>query len=60
MTSFLERYARLLAGIGRVELGVARVCLATIVVGIFAQVVSRYGFGQPIAWVEELATHCFI
>lgn len=60
MTSFLGGYARLLAGIARLELGVARVCLATIVVCIFVQVVSRYGFGRPIAWVEELATYCFI
>lgn len=60
MTSFLGRYARLLAAVGRVELGVVRVCLATMVACIFAQVVSRYGFGRPIAWVEELATYCFI
>jgi TRAP-type C4-dicarboxylate transport system permease small subunit len=60
VTAFLERYARLLAGIGRVELGVARACLGTIVVCIFGQVVSRYGFGRPLAWVEELATYCFI
>jgi TRAP-type C4-dicarboxylate transport system permease small subunit len=60
VTSFLVRSARLIAGIGRLELGVARLCLATMVVCIFAQVVSRYGFGRPIAWVEELATYCFI
>jgi TRAP-type C4-dicarboxylate transport system permease small subunit len=60
VTPFLGRYARLLASIDRLELRVARVCLAAIVICIFAQVVSRYGFGRPIAWVEELATYCFI
>jgi TRAP-type C4-dicarboxylate transport system permease small subunit len=56
----LARCTRLLAWIGRLELGVARVCLATIVLCILAQVVSRYGLGRPLVWVEELATYCFI
>jgi TRAP-type C4-dicarboxylate transport system permease small subunit len=60
VTPFLGGYARLLAAVERLELGVARACLGTIVACIFAQVVSRYGFGRPIAWVEELATYCFI
>jgi TRAP-type C4-dicarboxylate transport system permease small subunit len=58
--AFLEGYARLLAAIGRVELGVARLCLGAIVLCIFAQVVSRYGFNRPLVWVEEFATYCFI
>jgi TRAP-type C4-dicarboxylate transport system permease small subunit len=60
MTSVLDRYGRLLAWIGRGELAVARFCLGAIVVCIFAQVVSRYGFGRPLVWVEEFATYCFL
>lgn len=60
MKAFLEGYARLLGWIGAAELGVARVYLATIVLCIFAQVVSRYGLNRPLVWVEELATYCFI
>lgn len=60
MRALLERYARLLAAIEWVELAVARLCLGAIVTCIFAQVVTRYGFNRPLAWVEELATYCFI
>lgn len=60
MTKLLDRYARALDWIGRVELAIGRLCLATIVVCIFAQVVTRYGFDWPLAWVEELATYAFI
>ncbi len=60
MTAFLDRYARLLGLIARGELLLAQGCLATIVLCIFAQVITRYGFDRPLAWVEELATYAFI
>jgi TRAP-type C4-dicarboxylate transport system permease small subunit len=58
--ALLDRIGRLVDGIGRVELAVARGCLGAIVLCIFAQVVSRYGLGRPLVWVEEFATYCFI
>lgn len=60
MRAFLGGYRALLAGIGRGERWVAIVMMATMVVCIFAQVVSRYLFGQPLVWVEELSTYAFI
>ena len=60
MRAFLGGYGSLLAGIGRVERWVAIVMMVTMVVCIFAQVVSRYLFGQPLVWVEELSTYAFI
>ena len=60
MTRFLARYRRVLGGIGRVEWAVAVVTMAVMVAAIFAQVVSRYLFGQPLVWVEELSTYAFI
>lgn len=60
MSAFLDGYRALLAGIGRVERWVAIVMMGTMVVCIFAQVVSRYIFGQPLVWVEELSTYAFI
>jgi TRAP-type C4-dicarboxylate transport system permease small subunit len=60
VTGVLDGYGRLLGWIGRGELAVARFCLGAIVACIFAQVVSRYGFGRPLVWVEEFATYCFL
>jgi TRAP-type C4-dicarboxylate transport system permease small subunit len=60
MRAFLGGYGSLLAGIGRVERWVAIAMMGTMVVCIFAQVVSRYLFGQPLVWVEELSTYAFI
>jgi TRAP-type C4-dicarboxylate transport system permease small subunit len=60
MTAFLSGYRSLLAAIGRVERWVAIVMMVTMVVCIFAQVVSRYLFGRPLVWVEELSTYAFI
>jgi TRAP-type C4-dicarboxylate transport system permease small subunit len=57
---FLDGYRALLRWIARVERGVVAAMLAAIVAGIFAQVVSRYLFGRPLVWVEELSTYCFI
>lgn len=34
--------------------------IANIVINITAQVISRYLFGLPLVWVEELATYSFI
>jgi TRAP-type C4-dicarboxylate transport system permease small subunit len=51
---------RALAAVARVERAVAGAMLAVIVVGIFAQVVSRYFLGRPLVWVEELSTYAFI
>src|SRR5215208_3851324 len=34
--------------------------IALMVVTITIQVVTRYAFGQPLVWVEELATYSFI
>jgi len=60
MRAFLGSYRALLTGIGRVERWVAIVMMVTMVACIFAQVVSRYLFGQPLVWVEELSTYAFI
>jgi TRAP-type C4-dicarboxylate transport system permease small subunit len=60
MLGFLGVYRGLLRGIGRAEQGVAIVMMATMVVCIFAQVVSRYLLGQPLVWVEELSTYAFV
>jgi TRAP-type C4-dicarboxylate transport system permease small subunit len=56
----LRGYGAALDALGRGERWVALVMLALIVVCIFAQVVSRYLFGQPLVWVEELSTYAFI
>jgi TRAP-type C4-dicarboxylate transport system permease small subunit len=60
VTAFLDRYARVLVWVGAGELLIARCCLGTIVLCIFVQVVTRYGFDRPLAWAEELATYAFI
>jgi TRAP-type C4-dicarboxylate transport system permease small subunit len=39
-------------------LGIFLVLAIVAMVGV--QVVSRYFFNQPMAWVEELSTYCFI
>lgn len=36
------------------------VLMAFIVLLLFAEVVSRYGFNAPISWSEEMATYAFI
>lgn len=60
MARFLGGYRAALDGIGQIERWVAVVMMATMVACIFAQVVSRYLFGQPLVWVEELSTYAFI
>jgi len=51
---------RAVASLGAVERIVGIGLLALIVVTITLQVVTRYVFGQPLVWVEELATYSFI
>lgn len=60
MNRFLAGCGTALGALGRAERAVATIMLATIVACIFAQVVSRYLFGQPLVWVEELSTYAFI
>ena len=60
MKTLLKRYDTLLHAIGTAELALGIICLFTIVVCIFFQVVSRYAFGKPLVWVEEFSTYCFI
>lgn len=56
----LARWWRLLELIGRLERLIGVLLLSTIVVSITAQVITRYLFGQPLVWVEELAGYCFL
>lgn len=60
MDVLLARWWRLLELIGRVERAAGVLLLSTIVVSITVQVVTRYAFGQPLVWVEELAGYCFL
>ena len=56
----MEFYRKTLKLIERIELVTAMVLFAVIVFSITLQVISRYGFGRPFVWVEELATYSFI
>jgi TRAP-type C4-dicarboxylate transport system permease small subunit len=60
MDALLARWWRLLALIGRIERAIGVALLSTIVVSITIQVITRYLFGQPLVWVEELAGYCFL
>lgn len=60
MDVLLARWWRMLALIGRLERAIGAVLLSTIVVSITIQVITRYAFGQPLVWVEELAGYCFL
>jgi TRAP-type C4-dicarboxylate transport system permease small subunit len=60
MDMLLTRWWRLLELIGRLERVICVVLLSTIVVSITIQVITRYLFGQPLVWVEELAGYCFL
>jgi TRAP-type C4-dicarboxylate transport system permease small subunit len=60
MEVFLGRYAGLVDRIGRIERILGIILMALIVGCIFGQVVSRYFFGLPLVWVEELSTYAFI
>jgi TRAP-type C4-dicarboxylate transport system permease small subunit len=56
----LTRWWKLLELIGRIERAIGVLLLATIVLSITVQVITRYLFGQPLVWVEELAGYCFL
>lgn len=58
--ALLRGWWRALEAIGRVERVAGVVLLGTIVVSITVQVITRYAFGQPLVWVEELAGYCFL
>lgn len=60
MDLVLARWWRLLELIGRVERAVGVLLLSTIVISITIQVITRYLFGRPLVWVEELAGYCFL
>ncbi len=60
MDLILARWWRLLELIGRLERAIGVLLLSTIVISITVQVVTRYVFGQPLVWVEELAGYCFL
>lgn len=56
----LAAYRQVLVLVGRVEQWAVVLLLVNIVVCITAQVISRYAFGKPLVWVEEVATYSFI
>jgi len=60
MTQALELFRRALAGLAAVERVLVVLLILAIVGNIGAQVFSRYALGEPLIWVEELATYAFI
>ncbi|MEZ5905650.1 MAG: TRAP transporter small permease [Geminicoccaceae bacterium] len=56
----IDLYRRLLGLLGRLEQALVVLLLVNIVLNILAQVISRYFFGKPLVWVEEIATYSFI
>lgn len=56
----IEICRRLLGLLGRIEQALVILLLVNIVLNILAQVISRYFFGKPLVWVEEIATYSFI
>lgn len=51
---------RVVASLGAIERAAGIGLIALMVVTITLQVVTRYVWGQPLVWVEELATYSFI
>jgi TRAP-type transport system small permease protein len=60
MAALLARFRRALRTFAHVERGLGVACIAIMVIAITTQVFTRYVLNQPIIWVEELATYCFI
>jgi TRAP-type transport system small permease protein len=60
MDALLRGWWRLVSALGRVERIAGVALLTLIVVTISIQVFTRYIFGRPLVWVEELATYAFI
>lgn len=56
----MKLFSRAIAALGRLEMAVCQLLLATIVTIIFYQVVARYFFNRPLAWMEEFGTYAFI
>src|SRR5918995_2224489 len=60
MDRALAVWWRAIVWLGEVERIAGIFLIALMVVTITVQVVTRYAFGQPLVWVEELATYSFI
>lgn len=60
MGRILEPWRRLLGAVAAVERVLIVLLIANIVLNITAQVISRYAYGLPLVWVEEVATYSFI
>src|SRR5215218_987102 len=60
MDRALAVWWRAVAWLGAVERVAGVFLIALMVVTITIQVVTRYAFGQPLVWVEELATYSLI
>ena len=60
MDRVLSRWWWLLERIGRVESAIGVGLVVLIVLSITVQVFTRYVFGEPLVWVEELAGYCFL
>src|ERR687898_129479 len=60
MNRALAVWWRAIVWLGEVERIAGILLIALMVVTITVQVVTRYAFGQPLVWVEELATYSFI
>ena len=60
MSRALAVWWRAIVWLGEVERIAGILLIALMVVTITVQVVTRYAFGQPLVWVEELATYSFI
>jgi TRAP-type C4-dicarboxylate transport system permease small subunit len=60
MDRALALWWRALTLLGQAERVAGVFLIALMVITITIQVVTRYAFGQPLVWVEELATYSFI
>jgi TRAP-type transport system small permease protein len=60
MDALLRGWWVVVAALGRIERVAGVALIALIVVTISIQVFTRYIFGRPLVWVEELATYAFI
>ena len=60
MDALLRGWWRVLTALGHIERVAGCALLALVVVAISIQVGTRYLFGRPLVWVEELATYAFI
>lgn len=56
----LRFFHALIRRLGLLEAAVGILLLAGVIALVFSQVVARYLFDQPQAWIEELCTYMFI